>query len=165
MPNICFVVAFSENRVIGRDNRLLWHLPNDFKHFKQVTLNRTVLMGRKTYESIGRPLPGRQMVVLTRDPQFHSDYAKVIHSPDEIFPLQEDLYVIGGAEIYKLLLKDADIIYATLVKAELAGDALFPELPASEWQELERERHYKDEKHAFDYDFITYKRISSMGRL
>lgn len=159
MSNICFVVAYTENRVIGRDNQLLWHLPNDFKHFKQLTMNQTVLMGRKTYESIGRPLPGREMIVLTRDLHFHSDYARVIHSLDELYPLQKDLYVIGGAEIYKLMLKDADIIYATLVKTKLAGDALFPELPSSEWQELEREHHYKDEKHAFDYDFIMYKRI------
>lgn len=160
MPHIIYVVAYSENHMIGEGNQLLWHLPNDFKHFKAQTLNKTVLMGRKTYESIGRPLPNREMVVLTRNHDFKSDYAKVIHSLDELFPLQQDLYVIGGAEIYKLMLPDADIIYATEVKTKLAGDAIFPELSQNEWQEVSRESHFKDEKHAFDYDFVEYRRRS-----
>lgn len=158
MSKIVFVVAYSENHVIGEGNQLPWHLPNDFKHFKDLTLNHTVLMGRKTYESIGRPLPNREMIVLTRNSDFNSDYAKVIHSLDELFPLQKDLYVIGGGEIFKMMLPDADIIYATEVKTHIKGDAIFPELSPAEWHEVSRESHFKDEKHAFAYDFVEYKK-------
>lgn len=158
MSKVIFVVAYSANHVIGEGNQLPWHLPNDFKHFKDLTLNQTVLMGRKTYESIGRPLPNREMIVLTRNSDFHSDYAKVIHSLDELFPLQKDLYVIGGGEIFKMMLPDADIIYATEVKTHIKGDAIFPELSTAEWHEVSREHHFKDEKHAFDYDFVEYRK-------
>lgn len=158
MAQIKFVVAYSENRVIGKENQMPWHLPNDFRHFKQLTLNHSVLMGRKTYESIGRPLPQREMWVLSRNPHFHSDYAKRIPSLEVFFPLKQDLYVIGGAEIYRLLLEKAALIYATEVKTVLTGDAFFPALPEAEWAEIERETHQQDEKHAFAYDFVTYTR-------
>lgn len=160
MSHIIYVVAYSENRVIGDENQLPWHLPNDFKHFKELTLNQTVLMGRKTYESIGRPLPNRKMIVLTRNRDFQSDYATGIHSLNALSSFKEDLYVIGGAEIYKLILPSADIIYATEVKTKLTGDASFPNLPTTEWQEVSRESHSKDDKHAFDYDFVKYSRIA-----
>lgn len=155
---IKFVVAYSENRVIGLENQMPWHLPNDFRHFKQLTLNQRVLMGRKTFESIGRPLPKREMLVLSRNPDFQSDYAQRISSLEALFPLQQDLYVIGGAEIYRLLLAKAEVIYATEVKTTLAGDAFFPDLPASEWVEVAREAHAPDEKHAFPYDFVRFQR-------
>ncbi len=161
MAQIKFVVAYSQNRVIGEGNRMSWHLPDDFKHFKNLTLHRPILMGRKTYESIGRPLPDREMIVLTRDLNFQSHYAKIIHSVDSLFPLQQDLYVIGGAEIYRLLLPRADVIYATEVHTSLSGDAFFPELDGGEWIEVFREPHFKDVKHAFDYDFVEYR--SSTG--
>ena len=158
MAQIKFVVAYSENRVIGIENQMPWYLPNDFRHFKQLTLNQRVLMGRKTYESIGRPLPQREMVVLSRNPDFQSDYAQRISSLEALFPLQHDLYVIGGAEIYRLLLAKAEVIYATEVKTTLVGDAFFPALPAAEWIEIDREVHPQDEKHAFQYDFVTFQR-------
>ena len=158
MPHIIYVVAYSENHVIGEGNQMPWYLPDDFKHFKALTLNQTVLMGRKTYESIGRPLPQREMIVLTRNTDFHSDYARVIHSLDELFPLQKDLYVIGGGEIFKLMLPDTDIIYATEVKAHINGDAVFPELSTDQWREVSREHHPKDDKHAFAFDFVEYRR-------
>lgn len=159
MPHIIFIVAYSQNHVIGEGNKLPWHLPNDLKRFKDLTLNQSILMGRKTYESIGRPLPNREMIVLTRNEDFHSDYATVIHSLDELFPLQKDLFVIGGAEIFKLMLADADIIEATIVKTHIQGDAFFPELSIDQWREVSREHHHKDDKHAYDYDFVSYKRI------
>jgi dihydrofolate reductase len=159
MAEVKFVVAYSENRVIGEGNQMPWHLPNDFKHFKALTLHHRVLMGRKTYESIGRPLPEREMIVLTRNTDFHSDYAKAIHSIDELFPLQKDLYVIGGAEIFQLMLADADVIYATEVKTHIKGDAFFPELSTQAWREVSRESHFKDEKHPFDYDFVEYRKV------
>ena len=159
MAKIIFVVAYSKNHGIGKDNQMPWHLPNDFKHFKALTLNHSVLMGRKTYESIGRPLPNREMIVLTRQPDFQSDYARLIHSLDELHPLKNDLYVIGGAEIYKLLLPQADIVYATEVNTTINADAFFPELPSSEWLAVSREAHPADDKHAFEYDFVDYQRI------
>ncbi len=159
MPKIIFVVAYAENQTIGINNQLPWHLPNDFKHFKQLTLGHKILMGRKTYESIGRPLPNRTMIVLTRNTDFKSDYAKVVHSLNEILPLQEDLYVIGGAEIFNMLLAHADIIQATIVKADIKGDAFFPKLDPKEWHEVARESHPIDEKHTFAYDFVRYQRI------
>ena len=157
-PKTSLVVAYSQNRVIGVKNQLPWHLPNDLKHFKELTLNQQILMGRKTYESIGRPLPHREMIVLTRQADFHSDYARTIHNLSALRPLQQDLVIIGGAEIYQLTLPQADLIYATEVKTVLEGDAFFPELDPHIWQETERESHLADERHAFAYDFVTYAR-------
>ncbi len=156
-PKISLVVAYTQNRVIGVKNQLPWHLPNDLKHFKDLTLNQQILMGRKTYESIGRPLPNREMIVLTRQADFHPDYARCIHDLSELQPLKKDLVVIGGAEIYTLLLPQADIIYATEVKTELAGDAFFPNLDPKVWHETNRESHPADERHAFPYDFVRYQ--------
>jgi len=156
-PKISLVVAYSQNRVIGVKNQLPWHLPNDFKHFKELTLNKQILMGRKTYESIGRPLPNREMIVLTRQANFHSDYARTIHNFAALLPLQQDLVIIGGTEIYTLLLPQTHIIYATEVKTELEGDAFFPKLDPQIWQETSRESHPQDERHAFAYDFVTYQ--------
>jgi len=160
MSKIIFVVAYCENKGIGKDNQMPWHLPNDFKYFKALTLNHTVLMGRKTYESIGRPLPNREMIVLTRQPDFQSDYARVIHTLDELQPLQDDLYVIGGAEIYKMLLPQADIVYATEVATIIDADAFFPALPSDAWKAVSRDSHPQDDKHAFAYDFVEYQRVS-----
>lgn len=153
------IVAYSDNRVIGEGNALPWRLPNDLQHFKTLTLNQRVLMGRKTYESIGRPLPHREMVVLTHNTDFHSDYAKVVHSIDALFPLTQDLYVIGGGEIYRLLLPKIDVIYATEVHTRLKGDAFFPELSKSDWKEHSRKPHPQDERHAFAYDFVVYQQL------
>jgi dihydrofolate reductase len=153
------IVAYSDSRVIGESNRLPWRLPNDLQHFKNLTLNQRVLMGRKTYESIGRPLPQREMIVLTRNPDFHSKYARLIHSVEELFPLTRDLYVIGGGEIYRMLLSKIDLIHATEVHTTLKGDAYFPELSKSDWKERSREPHPQDEKHAFAYDFVLYQRL------
>jgi dihydrofolate reductase len=158
--HISLVVAYSQNRVIGLKNQLPWHLPNDLKHFKELTLNQQILMGRKTFESIGRPLPQREMIVLTRQVDFHSDYARTIHDLSELQPLQNNLVIIGGAEIYQLLLPQVDLIYATEVKTELHGDAFFPQLDTRQWQETSRTRHQQDERHAFDYDFVTYTRYT-----
>ena len=159
MPKIILVVAYSQNRAIGLQNQIPWHLPNDLKHFRALTLHHRILMGRKTYESIGRSLSQREMIVLTRNQNFHSNYAKGIHSLEVLFPLKDDLYVIGGGEIYQMLLPQAKIIYATEVKKHIAGDAFFPPLLIDEWQEVSRKTHPQDEKHAFAYDFVEYQRL------
>ena len=155
-PKIALVVAYSQNRVIGVKNQLPWHLPNDLKHFKDLTLNQTILMGRKTLESIGRPLSHREMIVLTRQADFKVDYARTIHDLSELLPLQNDLFIIGGAEIYQFTLPQADIIYATEIHTQIKGDAFFPTLNPQEWREISRESHQRDERHAFDYDFVIY---------
>jgi dihydrofolate reductase len=153
------VVAFDKNFGIGKDNQLLWHLPNDLKHFKSLTLNKNILMGRKTYESIGRPLPNRRMIVLTRNKDFHSDYATVIHDlnklKDVIVPTDE-LMLIGGAELYQLCLPYTDKIYATEVDAEIKdADAFFPKLNETAWKRASEEYHSKDEHHNYNYTFVT----------
>lgn len=158
-PKIILIVALSENKVIGQNNTLPWHLPNDFKHFKAITWNKKILMGRKTYESIGKPLPNREMIVLTHQPNFKSGYAQVIHDYSALFPLKEDLYVIGGSTLYDLFLPLAHFIYATEVKCTITGDTFFPSLDKQSWQEIARDKHYADDKHAFNYDFVEYDRI------
>ena len=159
MPKLIFVVAYSQNRAIGIHNTLPWHLPNDFKHFKSLTLGQTILMGRKTYASIGKLLAERKMIVLSRKPDFHSPYAQVISSFETLLPLQNDLYIIGGAEIYKTLLPKAEVIYATEVQTSTPGDVFFPELDPNKWREVSRQKNPPDERHAFAYDFVEYHRI------
>lgn len=153
------IVAFDKNFAIGKDNQLLWHLPNDLKHFKNLTLNKTILMGRKTYESIGRPLPNRRMIVLTRNTDFHSDYATVIHNLNELKELitpGNEVMLIGGAELYKLCLPYTDKIYATEVDAHInEADAFFPALKEIEWTRQSEEHHPQDESHNYAYTFVT----------
>lgn len=158
---IKFIVAYSQNRVIGKNNQLPWHLPDDLRHFKRLSLNQIILMGRKTYESIGRALPDRTMVVLTRNRNFTSTYARAIHSVAEIFQFANDVFVIGGAEIYQSLLPYADSIYATEVQTTLEGDAFFPVLASEEWQEISREPHLQDNKHLYNYSYVEYKRVQA----
>jgi dihydrofolate reductase len=156
------VVAFDKNLGIGKNNQLLWHLPNDLKHFKNLTTGKIILMGRKTYESIGRPLPNRRMIVLTRNPDFHSDYAEVIHDLTELSNLvtpDEEVMLIGGAELYQLCLPYIDKIYATLVDAHLDADAFFPKITTTEWQQQDVESHAKDMNHVYAYTFVTLTRL------
>lgn len=156
------VVAYDKNLGIGKDNQLLWHLPNDLKHFKNLTSGKTVVMGRKTYESIGRPLPNRQMIILTHNKDFHSEYAEVIHDLAELnnfIAPGEEAMIIGGAEIYKLCLPYIEKIYATEVDAKLNADAFFPKLNPQEWQKISAEHHTPDDKHVYAYTFMTLIRI------
>ena len=160
-PTVELVVAAARNGVIGRDNGLPWRLPADLAHFKRVTLGHPILMGRRTLDSIGRPLPGRQNIVLTRDPSFRAAGATVVHSLAEARAAAGDagrLMVIGGAEIYRACLADADVLHLTEVDAELDGDARFPAWRREDWQEITREAHPADERHAYAYSFVTLKR-------
>src|SRR3990167_9279853 len=147
---LALIWAMSNNRAIGRNNALPWHLPEDMKYFKRVTMGKPIIMGRKTWESIGRPLPGRTNIVITRDRNFHADGVKIVHTLDEAIALAEkisvidgaeEVVVIGGAEIYALSLPKADRLYMTQVHAEVDGDAHFPEFNLNEWRELARENH------------------------
>jgi len=148
------------NRLIGRNGDLPWRLPNDLKHFKRNTLGKTVLMGRKTWASLGRPLPERENWVLTRDAGFQADGARVFHTLEAALAAHAagELMVIGGAELYRQLLPAAQRIYLTEVEAELEGDAWFPAFDRGEWTVTADEGHPSDERHAWPYRFLTLER-------
>ena len=156
------IVAVAENGVIGQDNALPWHLPNDLRHFKQLTTGHPVVMGRRTFESIGKPLPGRPNVVVTRQADWRAAGVEVAHSVPNALALAAtlgaDVFIIGGAEIYRQALPAADAIYLTEVHHAVAGDATFPTLPPTDWREETRERHAPDARHAFAYSFVLLRR-------
>lgn len=167
---LAMIVAQSENRVIGTNNKLPWYLPEDLKYFKRVTLGKPIIMGRKTFESIGRPLPGRPNIVITRDPEWSHPGVRVVHSLDAGLELGESLalidgveeaVVIGGAEIYALCLPRANRLYLTQVHASINGDAFFPELSEREWRELGREDFAAIEPNPYDYSFIVLERVDT----
>lgn len=158
---ISLIVALARNRVIGRDNQLPWRLSADLQHFKGLTMGKPIVMGRKTYESIGRPLPGRTNIVVTRDSSFSAAGCRVVHSIDEALVAAggaDEVMIMGGENLYSQLLPRADRLYLTEVQAEVSGDAWFPEFDQTQWQELERESHRADEKNEFDYDFVVLAR-------
>ncbi|MEJ2382094.1 MAG: type 3 dihydrofolate reductase [Gammaproteobacteria bacterium] len=162
-PLISLIAAMDENRVIGIDNRLPWKLPADLQYFRQVTMGKPILMGRKTYESIGRPLPGRVNIVLTSDPAFTADGCTVVHSVEEALGAaggSEEVMVIGGASLYRHMLPIAHRIYMTLVHARFEGDTQFPVIEPDEWREAEREDHAADERNVYRYSFVRYERRS-----
>jgi dihydrofolate reductase len=163
MPNITLVVAIARNRVIGRDNQLPWHLPEDLAHFKAVTLGHPVLMGRKTWESLPprfRPLPGRRNIVVTRQGDYAAAGAEVAPSILEALALtgeNEEVCVIGGAEIFAATLPLADTLEVTEVALEPEGDTWFPAISPADWRETAREAHVGQD--GTGYAFVTYKRI------
>ncbi len=156
------VVAATENNVIGRDNGMPWHLPADLQHFKSVTLGSPVLMGRKTFEAIGRPLPGRRNLVLTRSAAFSVPGLEVVHSLEEAIALAGDvpeLMIIGGAALYELALPRTQRVHLTRLHMTLEGDAHFPALPESQWREVSRSaRRLADERNACDMSFLVLER-------
>jgi dihydrofolate reductase len=165
---IAMIWAMASNGVIGRQNKLPWHLPNDLKYFKRLTSGKTVIMGRKTYESIGRPLPNRINIVITRANDFHAEGIKVVNSLPAALELAaaetlisgaEEVIVIGGAEIYKLCLPLAERLYVTLVHADVDGDARFPEWDRQAYQEIGREDFSADGPNPYDYSFVVFDKI------
>jgi dihydrofolate reductase len=160
-PSISLIVARAQNGVIGRDNALPWRLPSDLRRFKTLTMGKPMLMGRRTFESIGRALPGRVSLVLTRDPTWRAPGAVAVHSLDEALAQAgsaPELVVIGGAELFKLVLPLAERIYLTDVHAAIPGDTHFPELAPAEWRELEHSAHAADADHAHAMSFRTLER-------
>lgn len=157
---IALIAAMDRNRLIGRGNALPWRLPNDLKFFRRTTLDKTVLMGRRTWESLGRPLPQRRNWVLTRDRAFHAEGATVFHELDSA--LQADaggeLVVIGGAELYRQTLDLAQRLYLTQVHGDFEGDTWFPEFDLRQWRQVAREDHPADASHVCPYSFCTYER-------
>ncbi len=168
LVKLALIVAVAQNRVIGRDNKLPWYLPNDLKYFKQTTLGKPVIMGRKTYESIGKPLPGRTNIVITRQTDYQPEGVKVVSSVEDAIKVaesvclidgQEEAMVMGGAEIYGLTLPHCERLYLTEVHAEVEGDAWFPEYDKSEWAEVTREDFKAEGPNPFDYSFVVYERL------
>lgn len=166
-PQIVFVVAVAENGVIGRDNAMPWHLKSDLKRFKAVTLNRPVIMGRKTYLSIGRPLPGRTNIVVTRDKKFQApgivvatslDAARDIALGDALRRFVTEIMVIGGADIFAQWLKKADRLEVTEVHDKPEGDTFLKPVDPAEWAEVARTRHSKADGDTADFSYVTYKR-------
>ncbi|WP_408006226.1 dihydrofolate reductase [Pseudalkalibacillus sp. A8] len=156
---ISLLLAMGKNRVIGKDNDLPWHLPEDLKWFRRVSTGHTVIMGRRTYESIGKPLPNRKNVIVTNDKNYQAEGCIVTHSIDEA--LQQDgdeQIVIGGTNVFKQVLDRAERIYLTYIDEEFDGDTFFPEIDESEWELKSKEKGIKNEKNPYDYYFMIYER-------
>ncbi len=158
---IIMIAAVAENNTLGKNNELVWHLPNDFKRFKSLTTNHHIIMGRKTFESFPKPLPNRTHIIITRQTDYNPEGCIVVDSMEKAIaacPENEDSYIIGGGEIYNLGLPYADIIEITKVHHTFEGDAFFPKISKSEWQLVESEENFKDEKHLYNYTYETYIR-------
>ncbi|MEZ5500319.1 MAG: dihydrofolate reductase [Steroidobacteraceae bacterium] len=158
---VVIVVAMATNGVIGRDGRLPWHLPADLAHFKRQTLGGVIAMGRRTYESIGRPLPGRRSLVLTRDASWHADGVERVADLDDARCVPapgQPLFVIGGAQLYEAALPVATRLCITRVRANIEGDCFFPPLDFGAWREDERSEHAADERNAYAMSFVNYTR-------
>lgn len=155
--NISIIVAAAENNVIGKDNDMPWRLSADLKRFKKLTMGHHIIMGRKTFESIGKPLPGRTSVIITRNKDYKQDGCIVVHSLQEALQTisDEEVFIIGGGEIYNIAFPMANKLYLTRVHVSLEGDTCIPEVDET-WKEVEREDFQKDEKNQYDYSFIDY---------
>ena len=158
---ISIIVAMDRNGVIGKDGSLPWYLSSDLKHFKKITMGKPIVMGRKTHESIGRPLPGRENVVITSDKEYQAPGCTVLNSIECVFAKFrhiDEIMIMGGADLYKQLLAGADRIYLTEVHADLEGDTYFPEFDRESWEENERYDFRADEKNEYDYSFVILER-------
>jgi dihydrofolate reductase len=160
MVRLNVIVARSRNGTIGRDGGLPWHLPADLKRFREITMGSTLVMGRRTYESIGRPLPGRRNLVVSGTPGFAPPGCEVFRSLEQACAAVNtpELFVIGGAGLYREALSRAQRIFLTEVHADIGGDVVFPDLPADAWHETSREEHVADDRHAYPYAFVTLER-------
>lgn len=160
---LSIVVAKAKNNIIGKDNKIIWHLPEDLKHFKKITTGYTIIMGRKTFQSLGRVLPNRKHIIFSNNPSFNvnEENVKVVHSLLEIQDLiegKEEAFVIGGAMIYNFLMPYVKKMYVTEIDKEFEGDTFFPKIDNNIWKEISREKGIKDEKNNLDYYFVTYER-------
>lgn len=161
---LSIVVAKAKNNIIGKDNNIIWNLPEDLKHFKNLTTGHTIIMGRKTFESLGRVLPNRKHIIFSQNPDFKvkDENVEVVHSLLQIQELiegEEEAFVIGGAMIYNFLMPYVKRMYVTEIAEEFEGDAFFPKINEETWKEVSREKGIKDENNNMDYDFVTYERI------
>ena len=157
------IVAIAKNNVIGKDNKLIWHLPEDLKRFKSITTGKVIIMGRKTFESLGRVLPNRKHVILCNDMEMNIENENVeildsIDKLDKYINSEEECFVIGGATIYKLLMPYVEKLYITKINEEFDGDVYFPEIDEQIWKEVAREKGIKNDENPYDYEYITYEK-------
>ncbi|MBU6079467.1 MULTISPECIES: dihydrofolate reductase [Allobacillus] len=154
------MVAFDENQVIGHQNGMPWHLPNDLKYFKKVTTGKPIVMGRKTFESIGRPLPNRENIIMTRDEKYEQEGCTVIHSWDELdrFKSYDEIIIIGGSQLFEKAIDFVDRMYVTKIHETFEGDTYFPEVNWSQWEEVSSQKGIVDEKNKYEHVFYVYER-------
>ena len=156
---ITIIAAVAENNALGKDNTLVWHLPDDFKRFKQLTTGHYIIMGRKTFESFPKPLPNRTHIIITRQKNYTPEGCIVVHSIKDAIskcPKDEEVFIIGGGEIYQQSLPFTDKIELTRVHSNVEADTYFPEVNLKDWELVFEEAHHKDDKHNFDYTFQTF---------
>ena len=161
---LSIIVAKAKNNIIGKDNALIWHLPEDLKRFKRLTTGHTIIMGRRTFESLGRVLPNRQHIILCNDAQMNIDNENVeiledISMLDKYVKDSNEHFVIGGATMYRLLMPMCSKMYITEIDKEFDGDVSFPEINLNEWKVIEREQGPEDGENSFDYEYVTYEKI------
>lgn len=161
--NISIAVAIGENYAIGKNNQLLWHMPADLKFFKQTTSGHTVIMGRKTFDSVGKPLPNRRNVVITRNTELKIEGVEVVNSLEKALEItqteEKPVFIVGGAEIYRQALPKTDTLYLTTIHHTFDADTFFPEIDRKEWKVISSEAHKADEKNKYDYTFEVLERI------
>jgi dihydrofolate reductase len=165
---ISVIAAMDRNRVIGRENQLPWHLPADLKWFKKNTIGKTIVMGRKTFESIGRPLPGRTNIVLSRDENFSAEGCLVVHTIEEVFQEvdnEDEIMIIGGAQLFKQLISRANRLYITRIDAEFDGDSYFPALESEEWRVVLRDEIASSEVNPYGLQFLIVDRVHPANAL
>lgn len=160
---LTIIVAIANENVIGKDNKLIWHLPEDLKRFKQITTGKKIIMGRKTFESLGRVLPNRKHIILCNDMTMNVDNENVeilddISKLEQYMNSKEECFVIGGATIYKLLMPYTNKMYITKINQSFEGDVYFPEINEEEWEAVEKEKGLKNEENPYDYEYVTYVR-------
>ncbi|MAH02147.1 type 3 dihydrofolate reductase [Candidatus Woesearchaeota archaeon] len=160
---ISLIAAMDKNRVIGKGGKLPWNLPADMKYFKDKTLGKPIIMGRKTYESLGKPLPNRTNIIITRDRDYKAEGCIVVHSAEEALKAaegDEEVMIIGGSQIYKELLPKTNRMYLTIVDADFEGDTFFPEYDVKEWKETAYEEHERDAENQYNYTFLILEKVS-----
>ena len=165
---LTIIAAIGKNNALGKNNQLIWHLPADLKRFKKVTTGHHVIMGRKTFESLGKPLPNRTTIIVTRDKNYFAEGCIVVNSLSDAIKTascDQNPFILGGADIYKQSMKIADVIDLTIVHHAFDADVYFPEIDKNIWKETFREDFYKDQKNKFDYSFVKYKRIISTNQI
>ena len=169
---LALICAMADNRVIGRNNNLPWHLPEDLKYFKRVTMGNCIIMGRKTWESIGRVLPGRTNIVVTANPDYLAEGVRVVHSLEEALSLAESIseidgseeaFIIGGAGLYQTALPMAQRFHLTRVHADVEGDTYLAEFDQSQWREISRQEFQKSDTNPYDYSICLLERINGVG--
>lgn len=161
---LSIIVAKAKNNVIGKNNEIIWNLPEDLKRFKELTTDHTIIMGRKTFESLGRILPNRKHIIFSQNPDFrvNDENVEIVHSMlqiQEYIESKEEVFVIGGAMIYNLLMPHVNKMYVTAIDKEFEGDAFFPRIDENKWRVVERIKGQQDENSNLEYEFITYERI------